>query len=379
MMTKWQKFVQSGAFARSDNLSLFLDSVTSSGPTSFGIIVAIILFVIVNQIWRLALGGAWPSSPSKPLRFVYVNDKLPPQLGIPENSSMYLTKYLLKDSIVRAKYLNFAQANSIVGQFLGVGYFLDEPTQIGAFLADCKNAGIRTSFMCAETSDIGAAKSSITKTLNLVENLDYSLWPETIQTNMEGFSAGQNVTNYLKLHLETKKEVATVNAKHGSSLRLAASVGWWWNSSNAPLVDLGLGKIQPYCQALLDNGVDAVPQIYLKQNADWQKEVFAKWVGFAGGTQAHVFPAIWINRVLCPAANEDEQWIPSEPEPKTEKNPNGKPGLASSQVENRLADLAKISATSGIDPGSTLFQPSFGGIAVFDAVSYSAFIASPPL
>jgi hypothetical protein len=33
MMTWWQKFVQNSAFARSDNLSVFLDSVTSSGPT----------------------------------------------------------------------------------------------------------------------------------------------------------------------------------------------------------------------------------------------------------------------------------------------------------------------------------------------------------
>lgn len=363
MMTKWQKFVQSGAFARSDNLSLFLDSVTSSGPTSFGIIVAIILFVIVNQIWRLALGGAWPSSPSKPLRFVYVNDNPPPELGLPVSASMYLVKNILNNDVVRSKYLGFAQSSGIAGQFLGVGPFLGQPNLIAKFLAECKSAGIRTSFMCAETSVIADATSSIQDTLDLIEKLDYSLWPESIQTNMEDnvkLGPNQDVSAYFTVHTDAQTKISILNAKHGANLRLSASVLWWWtgwgDTPNPPTVNYG-GKVQPYGEALVKSGIDCLPQIYLNFTATWHKDVFPMWVGLAKGTAAQVFPAIWINRIINDPNKHGLTWIPST-------------ALPGSQIEGKVLELAKLCTQAGPE--------EFGGMAVFDAVSYSAFVASPP-
>jgi len=398
MMTKWQRFSQSGGFARADNLSLFLDS-----PTSFGIIIAIILFVIVNDIWRRCLTGLSPTNQGKLLRFVYVNNSPPPNLKSPVSNGTFLSMQLFSDEAVRNNYLNFAQSVGIAGQFLGVGPALAAPKPaelVTKFLQPSKSAGIRSSFMCAEidskealekgwvdknskdvkklleTFNVSAANSSIQKTLDLIESLDYSLWPESIQTNIENFDGGQDVSAYFKLHLDTKVKVATINAKHGANLRLAASVGWWWNEDTAPMVTIG-GKQHRYGNALLAAGIDCAPQLYANFLQTWYNQKFSPWVAAAQGTAAQVFPAIWINDSFNSTV-DGSGWIPS-------KAPDGRqasayPGVVpSNKVEAKVVELAQLSAKSGIDvSGQVILRTEFGGLAIFDAAGYHSFTLSPP-
>lgn len=358
MMTKWQRFVQAGAFARSDNLPLFLDATTTGNSSSLGIIVSILLFVIVNQLWRAALTGTSPSSLGKPLRFVCVNDLLPPDLGIAENSSMYLTKNLLTNLNTRNSYLQFAKDRGIAGQFLGVGPFLQQPNLVAGFLSDCKSVGIRSSFMCAETDALSSAKTSIQQTLDMIEKLDYGLWPESIQTNMESTAwANKDVTPYLTAHLEAKDKLTQLNAKHGASLRLAASVFWWWTwwgDAPTPPTVVFQGKKEAYGEALIKAGIDCAPQCHFDfvSSGGWQSDVFPMWVKLAKGTGAVSFPTLRVNR-----SYGGSEWIPSSAVP-------------SSQVESKIWELAQLSAQAGAD--------DFGGLAVFDAVSYAAFVSSPP-